>query len=252
MTRTATFALAGAVLLAAPVALAQTPAAPVTGAPSAQPTTTPGATVPDASPSAAAQPPAQPAAGTPVPGGPETTVDPAAPATAAPGSAAQPPAEPEAPPPAPPTEESRYLVQALETVCGPLLQGQQAKAVAKAAGYRVTRDGIQLKLSGGRSITVIPPTQSNPTICRANIAFAVDQWRPIVEGLNAWAYAHQPPLTLLYQGYRPMTGTTTTWSWEAAGPPKLGLGFTATKKANGSPSGKGVDLGTLVYDVRQQ
>jgi hypothetical protein len=230
MIRTATAAFVTAALLAAPAALAQDQGT----------TTAPGATVPDASPTAAAPPPAQPAAAPQPP-----AADPAAPAAAAP------PAE-EAPPPAPPTEESQYLVQALDSVCNPLLQGQDAKAVAKAARYRHNRrdNSLELKLSAGKSLLVTPPTKANPTVCRVAVNFGVDQWRPIVEGLNNWAYAQTPQLTLLYQGYRPMTGITITWAWQYAGPPAKGLAFTANKKADGSPLGRGVDQGLLVYSVR--
>ena len=174
-----------------------------------------------------------------------------APATPQDAAPAAPPAAPE-PAPAPPTQESNYAIQLLNEVCLPLIHHADVKAIAKAHGFRSSHDTWTLKLDAGKSIALSPPSRANPTVCSLNIAFEVDQWRPIVEALNNWAYGHNPPLALLYQGYKPASGLTTTWSWQVNAPEgNLGLAFNVSKKSNGSPAGGKYDIGALlVTDTR--
>lgn len=243
MTRTAIASLTAALMATSSLAWAQTE--PMTPAPA--PMTPPPAAAPMAQPATApAYPAAQPAAPMTQPAMP-MPADPMA-AQTTPGVAMAVPTE-APPPPAPPTGDVLYVIQALETVCLPLINKQPVKAVVKATGYKARREGLTLKLEGGKSIVVTPPTVANPTICRILVSFGVDEWRPMVEGLNNWAYARTPALQMLYQGYRPINGSTTTWSWELNTPElRSGLAFNLRKKADGSPAGKGVDQADVVFD----
>lgn len=241
MTRTAIASLTAALMATSSLAWAQTDPSTPAPAPAPAPITPPPPTAtPTPQPVAPSmQPGAQPAY-------PAAPMDPAAQTT--PGVATAVPVE-APPPPAPPTGDVLYVIQALETVCLPLINKQPVKAVTKATGYKARRDGLTLKLEGGKSIVVTPPSVSNPTICRMVVSFGVDEWRPMVEGLNNWAYARTPPLQMLYQGYRPINGSTTTWSWEMNTPDlRSGLAFNLRKKADGSPAGKGVDMADVVFE----
>ena len=164
----------------------------------------------------------------------------------APMAPAEPPAPP--PPPPPPSGDALYLIQALESVCMPLISKADPKALMKATGYKRNRDGMILKLQTGKSILVSPPSSANPTVCRILFSFGVDEWRPMVEALNNWSYSRTPPLQLLYQGYKPINGSTTTWSWEVNdGRIQSGLAFNLRKNADGTPAGKKVDLADVVF-----
>lgn len=270
MTRSAIATLTIALTAAATAAWAQTEATPAP-APMAAPAPAPAAPTtapvyPAPAPTATAPAPAYPA---PAPAAAPTTapVYPApAPAATAPATApvdpmaapaAQPmaaPAEPAPPPPPPPppTGDALYLLQALDSVCTPLINKADMKALAKSTGYkRNARDGsLTLKLEGGKSIVVSPPSAANPTVCRILFNFGVEEWRPMVEALNNWSYARTPPLQLLYQGYKPINGSTTTWSWEVNSPQlQSGLAFNLRKNADGAPSGKGgkTDVADVVF-----
>jgi hypothetical protein len=164
--------------------------------------------------------------------------------TAAPADATQPapaaPAEPAAPPaPAPP--EALYAIQALDKVCGPLIQKGDLKEIAKANGFRNKRGIYVMKLDDGKSITLSPPSVANPTVCRLTVTFDTGNWRPIVETLNTWAYNQRPQLALLYQGFVPLSGNSTTWSWEVTqANGRRGLAFNVIK-------GDKLDQGNLIF-----
>jgi hypothetical protein len=98
-----------------------------------------------------------------------------------------------------------------------------------------------MKVEGGKTITLIPPSVANPTVCTLQVTFDTGNWRPVVEAINAWAYRQNPQLTLLYQGYVPLSGNSTTWSWEASSPMgQRGLAFNVVKGAQ-------FDTGMLIY-----
>ncbi|MGZ8362218.1 MAG: hypothetical protein ACXW3D_00020 [Caulobacteraceae bacterium] len=218
MTRTAIASLTAVLLATATGASAQTDPAAVPAPPPA-----PAMTAPAAVPA-------------PAPAPADAMAAPAAPTVETPA------------PPPPPTGDVAYLIQALETVCQPLINKEPVKAVSKRTGYRSGRDGLTLKMPSGRTIVVVPPSVANPTLCRMTYGFNVDEWRPVVEGLNNWAYTRNPPLLLLYQGYKPVNGTTTTWSWELNTPQlNSGLAFNVRKNPDGSPVGRGFDVADVVY-----
>ena len=213
-----------ATLLAAAgtAALAQTaPAAPPAPPPAAAPAPAP------AAPAGAAQ--AAPAAA------------PAAPAAEGQASPSNPTGEATPTPPAPPPPEALYAPQALEKDSAPLNQKPDEKATMKANGFRNTRGEWVMKLDGGKTITVYPPSVANPTVCRMVVTFDTGNWRPLVEHFNSWAYAQTPQLALLYQGFVPLDGTSTTWSWEITQTNgRRGLAFNVIK-------GNKLDQGNLIY-----
>jgi hypothetical protein len=211
-------------------------------APAAQPAPAP---APAPAPMAA---PAAPAAPAPAPAPMAAPADPAAPAPA-PAPAPTDPAAPPAPaaeaapaaPPAPPPPEAAYATQALEQVCFPLLRDGDIKQVTKAGGFKNSRGMYVLKLAGGKTITLSPPSVANPRVCSLNVEFDQGNWRPVVEALNDWAYRQVPQLQILYQGFVPLSGNSTTWSWEVTLPQgRRGLAFNVVK-------GKKFDQGNLIF-----
>jgi hypothetical protein len=228
-------AAAGTAAFAQDAAQTPPPPPPPLLAPAPGPAPAPGAPAPAPAPAPAAPTTAPPAA-TPTapaaPAAPAAPTDPAAP----PAPAAEP-----APPPAPPPPEAAYALQALQQVCTPLLHKGDLKKVTRAGGFRQSRGAYSLKVEGGKTITLIPPSVANPTVCQLQVTFDTGNWRPVVEAINNWAYAQNPQLVLLYQGYVPLDGNSTTWSWEASTPMgQRGLAFNVVK-------GPKLDTGMLIF-----
>jgi hypothetical protein len=209
---------------------------------------------------AAAPPPApaQPAApATPATPGPETP----APAGAAPAPAdataapAPAPEQPPAPPtPVLPTSGDGYeVIQVLNTVCEPGVKGGDLDARAKAAGFKKTRDGW-VKVLGAKPFTIKLDffSVANPNVCIMYLDYAAGGAQTIVDGLNAWAYLHEPFMRLYRNDEYNTDLLRRTISWEHVGEngASTGLVFVGEKKPDGSPVSKIGDHATLRFQIR--
>jgi hypothetical protein len=164
---------------------------------------------------AQAQTPAPAAPATPPTTATPAPAAPAAPATAAPDAAAAPaapaaPAAEAAPPPPPPTVpttgDGAVIISLIEKVCVPLVRGGNLDDIAKANAATLglkknRRDGtwsMPLGLTPASKdyvINIVPPG-SNKDVCRAEVHYAVNEDKPIVNAVNIWAFLHQPELIL--------------------------------------------------------
>jgi hypothetical protein len=201
--------------------------------------------------------PAVPPVPTPAPASPET---PSA-ATASPSEAvvpavqAPPPAPvveaPPAPPPAPavPTDPTTLQVlNVMESVCKPLVQGGDLAALTKPLRFKKKRDVYTLALAKPAAITVRPPG-SNDNVCMLEITHAVRGDQPMTVALHDWAIARG------YTLYRNDEFTTDlkrhTRSWELTADGKTeALVLVTTRKPDGSPMVRNADTSTLMYSVR--
>jgi hypothetical protein len=162
---------------------------------------------------AQAQTPAPAAPATPPTTATPAPAAPAAPATAAPDAAAAPaapaaPAAEAAPPPptVPNTGDGAVIISLIEKVCVPLVRGGNLDDIAKANAATLglkknRRDGtwsMPLGLTPASKdyvINIVPPG-SNKDVCRAEVHYAVNEDKPIVNAVNIWAFLHQPELIL--------------------------------------------------------
>jgi hypothetical protein len=152
--------------------------------------------------------------------------------------------------PAPSGGMGGYVTGLIEKACIPLIKGQDAKAVAAAAGLKRTRTDLVMQLTGSQRITLSPPAGANPHVCTLSLQYQVDGTKDIVDTLTAWAAAQNPPLPPLSTGYSPAPGLT-GWSWSLdTGQMQEGLVFTAQRTADGKPMGKDFDSGTVLFSYR--
>jgi hypothetical protein len=176
--------IASAALVSA--AQAQTPAPPAPAAPAPP-------AAPAASPPAAPAPPAAGATTAPAPG-----------ATAPPGATEAPAAE--APPTLPTTGDGAVLISFVEKICVPLVRGGNlddiAKANAATFGLKKNRRDNTWSMPLGLTpasrdyvVNIVPPG-SNKDVCRAEVHYALNEDKPIVNAVNIWSFLHQPELVL--------------------------------------------------------
>ncbi|MDE2356106.1 MAG: hypothetical protein KGL69_05070 [Alphaproteobacteria bacterium] len=220
--RLAIAALIGATSLA-PLALAQTPP------PATQPQPQAAAPAPMAAPAAtpAAMPAAAPA--------PE-----AAPAPAPP------------PPPAPPTDPTAIaLLDTLEKVCIPAVDGGNAGALAKTMGFRKSGDNWVYKRPGYQ-FTLLA-AGSNPHTCQVELLHPIDQAEPaktLIVALHNWAvFGHG--WSLDRNDKHTTDGEefiTRSWVHDADGQHRA-LVLTTIRNAPDVPAGHNADTSELFYSA---
>ena len=230
-----------AVAAFASVAEAQTPTAPA--APAAPATTTPAPTAPA---TATPAPPAPPAPATPAPDAP-----------AAPVAEAPPP-----PPSLPTTGDGAQLISVVEKICVPLVRGASldeiAKANAAAFGLKKNRRDStwQMPLSAGSKDynVTFAPVGVNKDVCRAEVHYAVGEDKPIVSGINIWAFLHQPELILQanYVAVDPDGVKRVRKSWEHldAGS-STAVNFSTWTKPDDSSLNAKYSIGEIYYQERK-
>lgn len=202
---------------------------------------------------------AQEAAPPPPPAAPAPEAAPAAPA---PDAAAPPPAA-EAPPP--PVPEKTYtlptagaegqIIDVLNRVCKPMVQGANLDDLAKGLGYKKNRrDGTWTATLVTKPYTLtIWPQGSNKDVCRLAINYEINQEKPIIVGLNIFSFLHKPELLQQRNDFVPATDyKRVTNSWEFFDDAQsIGLVFLQLKKPDGTPAGKGFDMGEILYSERK-
>ena len=169
-------------------------------------------------------------------------------ATAAIGAAHAQPAPP--PPPAPSAAIGPFLIQAIEKVCLPLIQGQKIKDVVQANGLRHFREDWLLQGPGVERLIITPPSVANPTICQLTINYELDQTPGVVGVLANWAGSQTPPLQVLSSGYAVGPGVT-GWSWDVdSGGGHQGLVFDRQTTPDGKPLGRTFEVGTMLFSSK--
>jgi hypothetical protein len=201
-----------------------------------------------ATPPATPAPPEAPATATPAPA--------AAPAdgTAAPAPAQAAEAPPAPPPPVLPTSGDGYeVIQVLNTVCEPGVKAGDLDARAKAAGFKKTRDGW-VRTLGAKPYTVKIDffSVANPNVCIMTLDYAAGGAQPIIDGLNTWAYLHEPFMQLYRNDEYNTDLLRRTISWEHVGDngASTGLVFVGEKKPDGTAVNKIGDHADLRFQIR--
>lgn len=200
--------------------------------------------------------PAAPAAGA-APAAPAApAVDPNA---AAPAPAAPPAAEVPAPAPLPtlPTSgDGATIISVLERVCVPAVKGGDVAKLAPAIGMKkVRRDGgFVMRLGENKDHTLTVLLQgANKNVCQMDVRYAVDQSKPIVEGLNVWAFLHQPELKPQRRDFTvDSENKRITTSWEHYNDKEsTGLVFVELRRPDGSALNAKFDTATVLYSERK-
>lgn len=201
---------------------------------------------------------AQEPAAAPLAAPPPAAAAPAAPeAQATPSAAPAPAAAPGAPAPTLPTEgDGAAVLNILQRVCIPAVQGQSLDSLAKAAGLKKDkRSGAWVgPLGADRNYSIAVQAQgSNKNVCQTEIHYAVGQEKPIVHAMNVWAFLHQPEMPLQRNDF--VVGEDgvkrITLSWEYyTDKVSTGLVLVQQKKADGSPLNAKFDTATLLYSER--
>jgi len=142
------------------------------------------------------------------------------------------------------------VLSLIDKACTPLIRGQDAASVASANGLKKTRDGLLLVMEGVQRITLAPPTPANPHICTLTVNYEVDQAKPFVDALSGWSASQTPPLEPFQTAFASGAGAT-GWSWYVdTGQFHKGVVFTAQKRPDGKPQGKGYDVAYVLFSLQ--
>jgi len=187
----------------------------------------------------------------PVPAAPPAVVLPAAPVAAAPAAA---PAVVET---LPTDGEIGQILNVIQTVCVPLVRGGQlAKLATPAAGFkRNKKEGgfTQTLVAKPYTLTVYEPG-SNKEVCRVGINYTSGGEKPILLGLDKFAYLNQPRLRLQRENnYIPPTDfMRVTSSWEYfTDKESTGLVLVQLKKPDGTEVNPKWGMGEILYSERK-
>lgn len=186
---------------------------------------------------------------------------PAPPPPPAPPAAA--PVAPAAPAPPPvvetlPTDgEIGQILNVIRSVCVPLVRGGElAKLATPAAGFkRNRREGgfTQTLVTKPYTLTVYDPG-SNKQVCRIGLTYTSGGERPLLLGLDKFAFLNQPRLVLQRENnYIPPTDfMRVTSSWEYyTDKESIGLVFVQLKKPDGTEVNAKWGQGEVLYSERQ-
>ncbi|HEV7158291.1 MAG TPA: hypothetical protein VGN38_08050 [Caulobacteraceae bacterium] len=174
----------------------------------------------------------------------------AIPAQGAPPAAQPPaPATPPAPPPPPTDPTAIAIIDTLQSICIPAVEGGNLDRLARSNGYRKSSDNYVLK-GRGFQLTLYP-SGSNPTQCHIDVVSPVYPEAPaaaIVVALHNWAAVERG--WTLYRNDKSVDSgqQLTTRSWEHDDPGKHEAMFITTyRRPDGAPMKGSADTSTLVY-----
>jgi hypothetical protein len=170
-------------------------------------------------------------------------------------------------PPAPPVEaaattlptdgEIGQILNVIRSVCVPLVRGGElAKLATPAAGFkRNRREGgfTQTLVTKPYTLTVYDPG-SNKQVCRIGLTYTSGGERPLLLGLDKFAFLNQPRLVLQRENnYIPPTDfMRVTSSWEYyTDKESIGLVFVQLKKPDGTEVNAKWGQGEVLYSERQ-
>jgi hypothetical protein len=185
---------------------------------------------------------------------PAPPVPAAPPAVAAPVAVAPAPAVVET---LPTDGEIGQILNVIQTVCVPLVRGGQlAKLATPAAGFkRNKKEGgfTQTLVAKPYTLTVYEPG-SNKEVCRVGINYTSGGEKPILLGLDKFAYLNQPRLRLQRENnYIPPTDfMRVTSSWEYfTDQESTGLVLVQLKKPDGTEVNPKWGMGEILYSERK-
>jgi len=187
----------------------------------------------------------------------EVPAPPPAPASAAEAAAPAPPAPPPVVETLPTDGEIGQILNVIRTVCVPLVRGGElAKLATPAAGFkRNRREGgfTQTLVTKPYTLTVYDPG-SNKQVCRLGLTYTSGGERPLLLGLDKFAFLNQPRLVLQRENnYIPPTDfMRVTSSWEYyTDKESIGLVFVQLKKPDGTEVNAKWGTGEILYSERQ-
>ncbi|MFO0437053.1 MAG: hypothetical protein ACK5YD_00820 [Phenylobacterium sp.] len=179
------------------------------------------------------------------------------PASAAEAAAPAPPAPPPVVETLPTDGEIGQILNVIRTVCVPLVRGGElAKLATPAAGFkRNRREGgfTQTLVTRPYTLTVYDPG-SNKQVCRLGLTYTSGGERPLLLGLDKFAFLNQPRLVLQRENnYIPPTDfMRVTSSWEYyTDKESIGLVFVQLKKPDGTEVNAKWGTGEILYSERQ-
>jgi hypothetical protein len=182
---------------------------------------------------------------------------PAPPAPPAPPAAAAPAAAPAVLETLPTDGEIGQILNVIRTVCVPLVRGGElAKLATPAAGFkRNKKEGgyTQTLVAKPYTLTVYEPG-SNKEVCRVGVNYSSGGEKPILLGLDKFAYLNQPRLRLQRENnYIPPTDfMRVTSSWEYfTDKESIGLVFVQLKKPDGTEVNPKWGMGEILYSERK-
>jgi hypothetical protein len=185
----------------------------------------------------------------PVPAAPPAVAAPAAPAAAAPA-----PAVVET---LPTDGEIGQILNVIRTICVPLVRGGElAKLATPAAGFKRNRKEVgytQTLVTKPYTLTVYEPG-SNKEVCRVGVNYTSAGEKPILLGLDKFAYLNQPRLRLQRENnYIPPTDfMRVTSSLEYfTDKESTGLVFVQLKKPDGTEVNPKWGMGEILYSERK-
>jgi hypothetical protein len=154
---------------------------------------------------------------------------------------------------APPTDPMAIAVlDTLQTVCIPAVEGGNLDALTKSAGFKKNGDGNYVVKRQGYQMTILAPG-SNPNQCHIDIVHPVDPEapaKPLVLALHDWASVQRH--WTLYRNDKSVSGaqelTTRSWETDDAGKHKA-LVITTFRKADGAPAKGNADTSTVIYSA---
>ncbi len=187
----------------------------------------------------------------------EVPAPPPPPASAAEAAAPAPPAPPPVVETLPTDGEIGQILNVIRTVCVPLVRGGElAKLATPAAGFkRNRREGgfTQTLVTRPYTLTVYDPG-SNKQVCRLGLTYTSGGERPLLLGLDKFAFLNQPRLVLQRENnYIPPTDfMRVTSSWEYyTDKESIGLVFVQLKKPDGTEVNAKWGMGEILYSERQ-
>jgi hypothetical protein len=187
----------------------------------------------------------------------EVPAPPPPPASAAEAAAPAPPAPPPVVETLPTDGEIGQILNVIRTVCVPLVRGGElAKLATPAAGFkRNRREGgfTQTLVTKPYTLTVYDPG-SNKQVCRLGLTYTSGGERPLLLGLDKFAFLNQPRLVLQRENnYIPPTDfMRVTSSWEYyTDKESIGLVFVQLKKPDGTEVNAKWGMGEILYSERQ-
>ncbi|MCE2987765.1 MAG: hypothetical protein LW830_07910 [Phenylobacterium sp.] len=187
----------------------------------------------------------------------EVPAPPPPPASAAEAAAPAPPAPPPVVETLPTDGEIGQILNVIRTVCVPLVRGGElAKLATPAAGFkRNRREGgfTQTLVTKPYTLTVYDPG-SNKQVCRLGLTYTSGGERPLLLGLDKFAFLNQPRLVLQRENnYIPPTDfMRVTSSWEYyTDKESIGLVFVQLKKPDGTEVNAKWGTGEILYSERQ-
>ena len=187
----------------------------------------------------------------------EVPAPPPPPASAAEAAAPAPPAPPPVVETLPTDGEIGQILNVIRSVCVPLVRGGElAKLATPAAGFkRNRREGgfTQTLVTRPYTLTVYDPG-SNKQVCRLGLTYTSGGERPLLLGLDKFAFLNQPRLVLQRENnYIPPTDfMRVTSSWEYyTDKESIGLVFVQLKKPDGTEVNAKWGMGEILYSERQ-